>query len=162
MKDLKKEIINWEEISNLDFISVISLNKKAIFSNEILDFWSPLYLLKGYKEGYEIGICEIKRPFSYFNRMEAHFSSEEILIPLNKDMFVPVAPPAESPDPDKIKLVKVKKGEIAVLKEGTWHFAAGPIENEGENLRYIVLLKNGTPKNDLKMVDLEVKIKISL
>ena len=160
MKEIEKSIVKLGYDNLPDYIEIVRVSGDPIFSNEILDFWSPLGVIKGEEAGYEVGICEIKKPFSYFNRMEAHRYSEEILIPINKDMFVPLAPPGRSPVIDSLNLVKVELGELIILKEGVWHFAAGPVDAGGDNLKYFVLLKKGTPREDLKMVDLDAKITI--
>jgi len=144
-----------------NFFRVIGLpDEKPLFSNEILDFWNPAGGLPGYENGYDVGLCRIKKPFTYFNRMERHKSSCEILIPINDDMFVPLAPPGEMPEPDRVKIVPVKMGELIVLDAGTWHFAAGPLGRKG--LDYFVLLRRGTPEHDLEMRDLEVSIRLRL
>ena len=158
MNDIERII---DDLGNREynFFNIIKLKgEKAIFSNEILDFWSPLRYLNGYSEGYEVGLCRVKKKFDYFSRMESHKYSQEILIPIDYDMFVPVAPPLPSPDVNKIIIPKVKVGEIIVLNEGVWHFAAGPVNSKV--LNYFVLLRKNTPKNDLKMENLNVKVNI--
>ena len=162
MKEIEKSIVKPGYENLPDYIEIVHISGDPIFSNDILNFWSPLGVIKGEEAGYEVGICEIKKPFFYFDRMEAHRHSEEILIPVNRDMFVPLAPPGDSPNINSLSLIKVELGELIVLKEGVWHFAAGPIESGGDNLKYFVLLKKGTPQEDLKMVNLDAKIIIKL
>jgi len=133
---------------------------KPLFSNDLLDFWNPLGAFPGYIEGYDVGICRIKKPFTYFDRMERHLSSCEILIPIDSDMFVPLAPPGDAPVTDHIRILPVMKGELIYLPEGVWHFAAGPLNKRG--LDYFVFLKTSTPEQDLEMKDLGDRIIIQL
>ncbi len=133
---------------------------EALFSNEILDFWFPLAFFPGYPEGYETGICRIKSPFTSFRRMERHKSSCEILIPVSGDMFVPLAPPSETPVIKDISIVRVRKGDLIYMEKGVWHFAAGPINQVA--LDYFVILRRNAPQEDLEMKDLERRIVVAL
>ena len=143
-----------------DFYRVIAVPRQPIFSNDILDFWNPAGNLPGYDEGYDVGVCRIKKPFTYFDRMERHKSSCEALIPINDDMFVPLAPPGDVPKKDRIEIVPVRMGELIVMDEGVWHFAAGPINHS--QLDYFVFLRKGTPEYDLEMKELGMKVRLQL
>lgn len=145
------------DTSNTGMFQIIKISKeKPLFSNDLLDFWNPLGNFPGYTEGYDVGICRIKKPFAYFDRMERHLSSCEILIPINSDMFVPLAPPNDTPVTDHIQIVSVMIGELIYLPEGVWHFAAGPLNDRV--LDYFVFLKTSTPEKDLEMKELDDRI----
>ncbi|MCK4818273.1 ureidoglycolate lyase [bacterium] len=158
MAEIKKNIEKGKiEDTKTQMFQIIKVPEETpLFSNDALDFWSPLGSFPGYTEGYDVGICRIKKPCTYFERMERHLSSCEILIPINGDMFVPLAPPGDIPMTDHIQIVPVKKGELIYLAEGVWHFAAGPLNNK--TLDYFVFLKKSTPEKDLEMKDLSDKI----
>ena len=161
MAKIEKRIVadNERDIRS-HFYQIIKLPEKTpLFSNDILDFFCPLGSFPGYEEGYDIGICSIKKQFSIFNRMERHLDSCEILIPINEDMFVPMAPPGDVPVTEHIRLVPVNKGELICMNEGVWHFAAGPIKAKA--LDYFVILKTSTPETDLEMKDLDDTIVIN-
>jgi len=141
-----------------DFYRVVTVHRQPIFSNDILDFWNPNAHLPGYEDGYDVGLCHIKKPFAFFDRMECHKSSCEVLIPINDDMFVPLAPPGDVPKNDLIEIVSVKMGELIVMDEGVWHFAAGPVNHS--HLDYFVFIRRGTPENDLEMKELGITVRL--
>jgi hypothetical protein len=131
-----------------------------LFSNDILDFWSPLGTLPHTEGDYEAGLCRIKAPFSEFDRMERHLESAEIIVPLRDDLFIPVAPPGDGLSPADIRIVPVRAGEVIQLHAGVWHFACGPIDEGSLPLDYLVLLERGTPTSDLEMRELGKTVKI--
>jgi hypothetical protein len=128
-----------------------------LFSNELLDFWSPLGMLSHAEGGYEVGLCRIKEPLVEFDRMERHLGSVEIIVPLD-DLFIPIAPPGDEIRTEQIRIIPVRKGEIIQLHAGVWHFACGPLGSTP--LDYLVFLKGDTPKKDLEMKELGFQILI--
>ncbi len=158
IKGIERESID-ESTSGMFWITKVPQDE-PLFSNDLLDFWNPLGKFPGYAEGYDVGICRIKKPFTSFDRMERHLSSCEILIPINSDMFVPLAPPGDTPVTDQIQIVPVMKGELIYLPEGVWHFAAGPLDDRV--LDYFVFLKASTPEQDLEMKKLGDRIVIQV
>jgi hypothetical protein len=135
-----------------------SAAQKPLFSSELLDFWSPLGTLGHSTGDYEIGLCRIKAPFSEFDRMERHLDSEEIIIPLSGDLFIPIAPIGDEISPRDIRIVPVRMGEIIRLRAGVWHFACGTFGCVP--LDYFVILKTDTPKDDLEMRELGSRMAI--
>jgi hypothetical protein len=129
-----------------------------LFSNDLLDFWSPLGTLT--HGNYEAGLCRIKAPFIDFDRMERHLGSAEIIIPLRSGLFVPIAPPGDRISPSDIRLIPILTGEVIQLHAGAWHFACGPLEGNALPLDYLVLLERGTPTSDLEMRELPEAVKI--
>jgi hypothetical protein len=128
-----------------------------LFSNELLDFWSPLGMLSPAEGGYEVGLCRIKEPLVEFDRMERHTGSVEIIVPLD-DLFIPAAPPGDEIRTEQIRIIPVRKGEIIQLHAGVWHFACGPLGSTP--LDYLVFLKGDAPKKDLEMKELGFRILI--
>jgi hypothetical protein len=108
--------------------------------------------------GYEVGLCRIKKVFTYFDRMERHTGSVEIIAPVNDALFIPLAPPGDEIPVDEIEIVQVKTGEIITLHEGVWHFACGPLH--APPLDYFVFLKGDTPQHDLEMREIGVRVLI--
>jgi hypothetical protein len=151
-----------------DYYDIITLpGTDPVFSNELLDFWSPIGWFGGYAEGFDVGLCRIKEPFSEIDRMERHLSSVELIAPINGDLFIPVAPPEESPDPEKARIVPVRVGEIINLPAGVWHFACGSTDALKSGvmkvpLDYFVFLKRGTPTEDLEMKEMGASVGIGL
>jgi ureidoglycolate hydrolase len=146
-----------------DYFDIIArLESEPLFTNHLLDFWSPIGILATKQERMEVGLCSIKKNFDRFDRMERHLESVEIIIPVSDSLFIPVAPPESTPDPEKIRIIPVQVGEIINLHPCVWHFAYGPIRavSRKKPLEYLVLLKSGTPTDDLEMVELNQEVRI--
>jgi hypothetical protein len=158
---VEMEILPLEERKKSMFYQVIGIpDESPLFDTELLNFWYPLESFPGYSEGYDVGICRIKNSFTSFDRMERHLTSCEILIPINDDMFVPIAPPNGDVSLKEVQIVPVKKGELIYMIEGVWHFAAGPLKEK--NLDYFVILRKQTPTDDLEMKELKDIISVNL
>ncbi len=158
MIEIEKRILEDEErCTDNQIYRIVKLpSELPLFRNDILEFWCPLVHFPGYSEGYDIGLCRIKKSFKYVDRMERHLNSCEILIPINSGMFVPLAPPDAEPVADNVQIVPVKRGELIYMAEGVWHFAAGPVSKSV--LEYWVILKRATPEEDIHMHDLRERI----
>ncbi len=142
---------------NADYFDIITRpESEPLFSSRLLDFWCPIGSFSGCPGNLDVGLCSIKESFDRFDRMERHLGSEEIIIPINGDLFIPVAPPDGNPDPEKARIIPVRVGEIINLHTGAWHFACGPVQDVSLDnpLDYFVFLKSGTPTDDLEMVEL--------
>jgi ureidoglycolate hydrolase len=131
-----------------------------LFTNDLLDFWSPLGALEQSAQGFDIGLCRIKTPFFEFDRMERHLRSVEIIVPLRDDLFIPVAPPGGDVPPSAVRVVQVRVGETIQLHAGAWHYACGALDEKAMPLDYLVLLERGTPTKDLEMVELGETVRI--
>jgi hypothetical protein len=127
-----------------------------LFTNELLDFWSPIGTLDHTDGDYEVGLCRIKAPFVEFDRMERHLGSAEIIVPIRDDLFIPIAPPGDEISPQDIRVIPVRAGEIIQLHAGVWHFACGSLGSTP--LDYFVLLERNAPKDDLEMKEIGKRI----
>ena len=133
--------------------------QKPVFSSDLLEFWCPLGSFPPYREGYDVGLCRIKKKFTEFDRMERHLNSVEVIVPINGDLFIPVAPPGGSPSLEDVRIITVRVGEMLNLHEGVWHFACGPLRKVP--LDYFVCLKRNTPTADLEMKELPKKVRVA-
>jgi len=143
-----------------EYYEIIRLSEegKPVFSNSLLEFWNPVGVIPGTEKDYDVGICRIKEHYSSFNQMERHLHSEEIITPINFDLFIPVAPPASKPEEEKIRVIPVHVGEILRLYDGAWHFACGSLGDVP--LDYFVFLQKDTPIDDIEIVELSSNIDI--
>jgi hypothetical protein len=142
------------------YYDIVALGaQKPVFSSDLLEFWCPLGSFPPYREGYDVGLCRIKKKFTEFDRMERHLNSVEVIVPVNGDLFVPVAPPGASPSLEDLKIITVRVGEMLNLHEGVWHFACGPLKKVP--LDYFVYLKRNTPTADLEIKDLPKKVRVA-
>ncbi len=86
-------------------------------------------------------------------RMERHLATREILIALEGESIVCVAPPQESRDGDLtgITAVRVRSGQGFIMEVGAWHWI--PFPTGKTPARYMVIFRSGTGKSDLHFHD---------
>lgn len=87
------------------------------------------------------------------NKMERHTDSSEILVALDGDFYLVLAPAEDDlKSNEHIETFILKQGQAIVMKPGTWHWIPFPVE-EAE-CRVMVLFKDGTGDNDLHFNEL--------
>lgn len=102
-----------------------------------------------------------KRPM-VIEDTEFHSSSPELMMPLDDDMVIYVAPAnADAVEMDEVVAYLVPKGTLVVLKPGTWHGAPYPVNQDGTVL---ICLPERAYLNDTKKYFLteEQKLQIEL
>ena len=98
-------------------------------------------------------IC-VKRPEKMIVRaVEYHTRTSEIILPLNDDIVLHVAPATNGvPAPEETHAFLVPKGTMVQLKPGVWHLC--PLPANVESLRALIILPECTYANDCTVVDL--------
>jgi ureidoglycolate hydrolase len=92
----------------------------------------------------------VKQRAFILSQMERHKDTLEMLILQEGTCFIAVAP-AGVFSVDKIKVFKMNPGDVVCLEAGVWHDLPFCL---GQNASFLVIFKNGTPKNDLEFVKL--------
>lgn len=83
---------------------------------------------------------------------EYHTTTCEIILPLNDDMVLHVAPPsAGKPVTDLTKAFIVPKHTLIKMNPCVWHLAPLPLKKD--SLTAMIVLPNSTYMNDCKVVD---------
>lgn len=97
----------------------------------------------------------VKKPQEMkITQVEYHTTTSEIILPLNDDMIIHVAPPsAGKPLPEHTKAFLVPKNTMVKLNACVWHLAPLPV-NQPE-LTAIIILPECTYINDCIVVDLK-------
>ena len=74
---------------------------------------------------------EVKRPEKMIiDAMEMHELADEIILPLDDDVVIHVAPTTpDKPDTSKAEAFVVPKGTLVKLNRGVWHLAPLPVNN---------------------------------
>ena len=86
-------------------------------------------------------------------QQEYHLNSWEILLPLDDDMIIHVAPAsAGKPVPDEVKAFIVPKNTMVKLNTAIWHLAPLPVNND--KVTVMVVLPEATYVTDCIVVDL--------
>lgn len=85
--------------------------------------------------------------------VEYHTTTPEIILPLNDDMIIHVAPPSNGiPVPEWTQAFCIPKGTLVKLNTGVWHLSPLPVE-KGE-LQALIILPECTYQNDCTVVEL--------
>lgn len=83
-----------------------------------------------------------RKPSNGFDR---HLQTEEMFVPLEGDLCLPLAPcrepdnPNEQPTPEDFVCVIVPHGDVIILSANTWHNGGWPVDGE-KGVRYIMVL----------------------
>lgn len=84
-------------------------------------------------------------------KAEYHNSTAEILLPLDGDIILHVAPPSNGPVPELTEAFLVSQGTVVRMNTGVWHLAPFPVEKEVVHL--MVALPERIYFNDCTIVD---------
>ena len=97
----------------------------------------------------------VKKPEKMIiTQQEYHTTTWEMILPLNDDMILHVAPAsAGTPVPELAKAFIVPKGTLVKMNAAIWHLA--PLPANGEALTAMIILPECTYANDCTVVDLK-------
>lgn len=99
--------------------------------------------------------CRVeKRPF-IIDILEYHSSCGEVVLPLDNDILLQVAPASGNDQPvpvDKIKVFFVPQGTAITIKPGVWHW--GPFTTNDKPANILINLPERTYANDCIVVNL--------
>lgn len=97
----------------------------------------------------------VKKPdVMKITQAEYHTTTPEVLVPLNDDMILHVAPPSGGkPVPDYTKAFLVPKNTVVKMNACVWHLA--PLPANVDELCVMVVLPECTYINDCVVVDLK-------
>jgi ureidoglycolate hydrolase len=100
------------------------------------------------------GVVQARPRPKTLKRLERHLQTREIVVALEGEAIVCLAPPQQvSPvGLAGIVAVRVKSGQGLVLEVGAWHASAFPVGNEPSRL--LVIFRSGTGRTDLEFHDL--------
>ena len=95
----------------------------------------------------------VKKPaVMKITQAEYHTTTPEIILPLNDDMIIHVAPAsAGTPVPELTKAFLVPKGTLVKINSAIWHLA--PLPAHAEELKAMIILPECTYANDCTVVD---------
>lgn len=106
---------------------------------------------------YRVGFSPItvKRPEKMvITQVEHHFTTPEMILPLDDDMILHVSPAtSEYPDLDEAKAFLVPKGTLVKIATAIWHLAPLPANND--SLTAMIILPETTYARDCPVIDLK-------
>ena len=101
----------------------------------------------------EVGILKVKKHEMLFDQMEKHNETPEMLVALDADFIVPVAPPSEDiPSVEQIEVFHVKHGQAIIMDTACWHGGPNPLDKN--EVTILVIFKDNTSQNDLVIKEL--------
>ena len=93
--------------------------------------------------------------------VEYHTTTPEMILPLNDDMIIHVAPASGgTPVPEWTKAFVVPKGTLVKINTAVWHLAPLPVKEDV--LHAMIILPECTYANDCTVVDLKEKSNLRL
>ncbi len=137
------------------FGQIVAVPEKSppTVENAIWKYWGGLAKTRIHK-GIEFGMFKAKARLHEIAEMERHRWSPELLVSIDSDFYLAVAPYVRPkagrarPDAAKVKVFIVKRGQAVLLHKGAWHTLPFPIAGEG---LFLVAFRDGTRKKDLTL-----------
>lgn len=95
----------------------------------------------------EVGVLQVKKHDMVFSELENHFKTPTLMISLNGDFVLPLAPCQDDiPNVDEIEALEIKQNELYLMNEKCWHGEVYPTDKE--QLTLLVFLKKGSLDDD--------------
>lgn len=112
----------------------------------IVQFWAK-QLGVDFGGELEVGVLQVKKHDMVFSELENHFKTPTLMLSLNGDFILPLAPcQDEIPSVDAIEALEIKQGELYLMDPKCWHGEVYPTDKE--QLTLLVFLKKGSLDND--------------
>jgi len=84
-------------------------------------------------------------------KAEYHNTTSEVLLPLDDDIIIYVAPPSNKPVPEKTEAFLVPCGTIVRMNTGVWHFTPFPVHRKEGHV--MVVLPERIYTTDCTIID---------
>ncbi|MFA6404073.1 MAG: ureidoglycolate lyase [Salinivirgaceae bacterium] len=102
--------------------------------------------------------CRVEKRELVIDILEYHSACGEVVLPLDNDILLQVAPASGNGDAiplDKMRVFYVPKGTAITIKPGVWHW--GPFTTNAQPANILINLPERTYANDCMVVKLEAK-----
>lgn len=114
-------------------------------------------------QNWSYSCCRVEKRPLIIDILEYHSSCGEVVLPLDNDILLQVAPATASKDDiplDKMRVFYVPQGTAITIKPGVWHW--GPFTPNEKPANVLINLPERTYANDCIVVNLEEKDFISI
>ena len=142
---MKKRIFDISEIDFSPFGTYLSLpGGEPQIDTGYSRCWGDIFTLKEGNMRFGVENVDFRESFS-IDKLEQHRETEEVCIPATTSFVIALAPVRnksdmeEKPHVDDVVLVKIKPGDILILKEYTWHSGCFPLD--GKDGTYFFMYK---------------------
>lgn len=152
MRTIKAKPITHEEFSAYGSFYSITEPKGYSLNGELHRFF-PDRLTETYTTRTAFSPILVKKPeVMKITQAEYHTTTPEIILPLNDDMIIHVAPAsAGTPVPQLAEAFIVPKGTLVKINTAIWHLAPLPVHVD--ELAAMIILPECTYANDCTVVD---------
>ncbi len=154
MKTIKAEPLTYETFAPFGtFYSMTEPDSYAL-QGEIHRFY-PDRIAESYTGRIGFSPILVKKPdVMQITQAEYHNTTPEMILPLNDDMIIHVAPAsAGTPLPEWTKAFIVPKGTLVKINTAIWHLAPLPVHVE--ELQAMIILPECTYATDCTVIDLK-------
>lgn len=127
---------------------LIDLNElgEATIDVGIVQFWAKQADVD-FGDECEIGVLQVKKHDMVFKELENHFKTPTLMISLDGDFILPLAPcQDEVPAVEEIEALKIKQGQLYKMEAKCWHGEVYPTDKD--QLTLLVFLKKGSLDDD--------------
>lgn len=126
----------------------------------VVKFWKQQAIF-AMGEKIEVGVLTLKKQEMVFNELENHFKTPTLLLCLDGDFILPVAPPSDNiPSASEVVAFQVPKNQTVVLAEKCWHGVTYPIDKD--TITLLVFFKEDSLDEDTVYKSLDKKCTIVL
>jgi ureidoglycolate hydrolase len=107
-------------------------------------------------ENTEVGVLVVKKQEMVFNELENHFKTPTILLCLDGDFILPVAPPSDDvPPASDVVAFHVPRNQMVIMAEKCWHGVAYPADKD--EITLLVLIRENTLDDDTVFESIDEK-----
>lgn len=154
MKTVKAVTINTKDYAPFGTFYDMEHPSSYALSGELHSFY-PDRMAESYTTRVGFSPMTVKKPDKMvITSAEYHTTTPEIILPLNDDMIIHVAPASGgTPITDETKAFIVPKGTMVKINTAIWHLAPLPVNKDV--LSVIVILPECTYANDCIVVDFQ-------
>lgn len=156
MRQIKAEVLTHESFAPFGtFYSMTEPGGYAL-QGELHRFF-PDRVSESYSSRVGFSPILVKKPEQMIiTQAEYHTTTPEMILPLNDDMIIHVAPAsAGTPLPEFTHAFIVPKGTLVKIHTAIWHLAPLPVSEE--ELQAMIILPECTYVNDCTVVDLKTE-----
>ncbi len=157
MKKVKIEPLSFEAYKPFGtYANLINPTDEKLGAPPVEFFRNQLQLDVRGDISFSYSCCRVEKRPMVIDILEYHSACGEVVLPLDNDILLQVAPASANGDPiplDKLRVFYVPKGTAITIKPGVWHWGPFTVNDEPANI--LINLPERTYANDCIVVNLE-------
>lgn len=157
MKTVKIEKLSLEAYKPFGtYANLINPSDEKLGAPPVEFFRDQLQLDVSGDVSFSYSCCRVEKRPMIIDILEYHSSCGEVVLPLDNDILLQVAPATGNGDPlplDKMRVFYVPKGTAITIKPGVWHWGPFTVNDEPANI--LINLPERTYANDCIVVNLK-------